>query len=468
VTEHRPRIVVAGTGSGVGKTTITLGLMAALRRRNMTVQGFKAGPDYIDPTYHTAVTGRPSRNLDVWMMSRDRVREIFLRGSEGADLSIVEGVMGLYDGKDPLSNAGSTADIAVLLESPVVLVVDIHSMARSVAAIVLGFQRLNPEVAIRGVIVNKAGSEGHYRLAKAAIEQECGSPVLGWIRRDAALDIPERHLGLIPAVERGELQPLFERLADVIEQGVDLDALISLADKAPALAWPQERLFVPSSVAGDDRRPVIAVARDAAFHFYYPENLELLTLAGADLRFFSPLAGEPVPEEADGLMIGGGFPEEFVTELAQAENVKNSIRRKIAEGLPTFAECGGYMYLCETIVDRAGREHPMVGVIPAKVTIRDRLAALGYREVTALADSVLLEKGEKARGHEVHYSTLIPETEDYPRAYACEGRFGTRLEGYVRGNVLAGYVHLHFASRPEMVRRWLSKCREYGKRRDGV
>ncbi|MDN4594552.1 cobyrinate a,c-diamide synthase [Polycladomyces subterraneus] len=465
--EHRPRIVIAGTGSGVGKTTITLGLMAAFRRRNMTVQGFKTGPDYIDPTYHTAVTGRSSRNLDVWMMPRNRVREIFLRGSEGADLSIVEGVMGLYDGKDPLSDTGSTADIAILLQSPVVLVVDIHSMARSVAAIVMGFQQLNPEVAIRGVIVNKAGSEGHYRLAKAAIEQECGIPVFGWLPRDAELNIPERHLGLIPAVERGELQPLFEQLADVIEQGVDLDALISVADEAPALAWPEERLFVPVA-ASEGRRPVIAVARDAAFHFYYPENLELLTLAGADLRFFSPLAGEPVPEEADGLMIGGGFPEEFVSELAQEEDVKDSIRRKIAEGLPTFAECGGYMYLCEAIIDRAGREHPMVGVIPAKVTMRDRLAALGYREVTALSDSVLLEKGEKARGHEFHYSALTPETEDYPRAYACEGRFGTRLEGYVKGNVLAGYVHLHFASHPEMVRRWLLICREYGKRRDRV
>lgn len=467
MTEHRPRIVIAGTGSGVGKTTITLGLMAALRRRNMTVQGFKAGPDYIDPTYHTAVTGRPSRNLDVWMMSRDRVREIFLLGSEGADLSIVEGVMGLYDGKDPLSDTGSTADVAILLQSPVVLVVDIHSMARSVAAIVLGFQQLNPEVDICGVIVNKAGSEGHYRLAKAAIEQECGIPVLGWIRRDAALDIPERHLGLIPAVERGELQPLFERLADVIKQGVDLDALIAVANGAPALAWPAERLFVSSSGA-ESRRPVIAVACDAAFHFYYQENLELLTLAGADLRFFSPLAGELIPEDADGLMIGGGFPEEFVAELGQAEEVKASIRRSISQGLPTFAECGGYMYLCESIVDREGREHPMVGVIPARATMRERLAALGYREVTALADSVLLEKGAKARGHEFHYSTLTPVTDDYPRAYACEGRFGTRTEGYVRGNLLAGYIHLHFASRPEMVQRWLSKCREYGKRRDGV
>jgi cobyrinic acid a,c-diamide synthase len=466
VSVNRSRIVISGTGSGVGKTTITLGLMAALRRKGMTVQGFKVGPDYIDPTYHAALTGRPSRNLDVWMLSRDRVREIFLRGSEGADLSIVEGVMGLYDGIDPQSDTGSTADIAILLQSPVVLVVDIYSMARSVAAVVLGFQRLNPNVAICGVIVNKAGSEGHYRLAKAAIEQECEIPVLGWIPQDTGLEIPERHLGLIPAIERGELQSLFERVADVIEQGVDLDALVSVAKEAPALKWPAERLFVPSA-STDGRRPVIAVARDAAFHFYYPENLELLELMGAELRFFSPLAGEPVPEEADGLMIGGGFPEEYVEELAKAEDVKDSFRCRIFEGLPTFAECGGYMYLSEAIVDRQGRPHPMVGVIPARVTMQERLVALGYREVTALADSILLEKGEKARGHEFHYSTLTPGTEHYPHAYESRGWFGAKPEGYVRGNLLAGYAHLHFASRPEMVRRWLSVCKDYRKRRDG-
>lgn len=464
MTGKRPRLVIGGTGSGVGKTTVALGLMAALRRRGLAVQGFKAGPDYIDPGYHAAVTGRPSRNLDAWMTSPDRVREIFLRGSEGADISLVEGVMGLYDGKDPHGEAGSTAEIALLLKSPVVLVVDIHRMARSVAAVVLGFQRLNPEVAIGGVILNRAGSEGHYRLAKAAIERECGVPVLGRLGRDPDLTLPERHLGLIPALERGDLTSLFDRIAEAVEAGIDLDALLSIARRAPALAWPSERLFLGKTPV-EGSRPVIAVARDAAFNFYYPENLDLLEMYGGRLHFFSPLAGEPVPEEADGLLIGGGFPEEFAEELSRAEEVKASFRRRIAEGLPTFAECGGYMYLCEAITDRRDRRHPMVGIIPATVRMRDRLAALGYREVRAVADTVLLRKGETARGHEFRYSVLSPRTESYPHAYKTKGRAGVQYEGYVRNHLLAGYTHLHFASNPHMAGRFLALCRAYQKRR---
>lgn len=240
---RRSRIVVAGTGSGAGKTTVTLGLMKAFADSGLRVQGFKCGPDYIDPTYHTAATGTPSRNLDSWMTSPDTVRETFIRASEGADISVIEGVMGLYDGKDPLSNTGSTAEIAMLTDSPVLLVVDVRSMARSAAAIVLGFQRLEPKLRIVGVIVNRCGSQGHYGIVKKAIEQECGIPVLGWLKRDDGLDIPERHLGLVPAVERGELEPLFQRAAELIRAGTDLDALRALADSAPPLSLPAQPLF---------------------------------------------------------------------------------------------------------------------------------------------------------------------------------------------------------------------------------
>jgi cobyrinic acid a,c-diamide synthase len=460
VSEARARIVIAGTGSGVGKTTVTLGLMAAFKKRGLQVQGFKAGPDYIDPSYHTAVTGRPSRNLDTWMLTPDCMREIFLRGSRGADISIIEGVMGLYDGKDPLSDRGSTAEIAIMLKSPVILIVNIHSMARSAAAVVKGYQLLNPAVPIAGVIANRAGSEGHFRLVQAAIEQECGTPVLGWLSRDPSIDIPERHLGLIPAIERGEIDPLFERLAELVEQGVDLDRLQSIASEAPQLEMPENQLFAPQASEGE--QPVtIAVARDAAFNFYYPENLELLTQYGARLQFFSPLQGERVPEEADGLYIGGGFPEEFVRELSESSEVKDSFREKIAGGMPTFAECGGYMYLSQAIIDREGNSHPMVGAIPAVVQMKDRLAALGYREVEAVTDNLLLERGEKARGHEFHYSTLTAQTENYASAYETSGRRGKQREGYVRENLLAGYTHLHFASNPAMVKRWISACKEY-------
>ena len=280
VNVKRNRIVVAGTGSGAGKTTISSGLMAAFKRRGYTVQGFKCGPDYIDPTYHTAVTGRVSRNLDTWMLPADVMKDIFIQGSEGADLSIIEGVMGLYDGKDPLSNNGSTAEIALLLEAPVLLVVHVGSMARSAAAIVYGFIHMDERIRIAGVIVNKCGSEDHYRIVQAAIEQECGVPVLGWLGRDEGLDIPERHLGLVPAIERGELNPLFERAADRIEQGADLDRIFELSAAAPEIQKPEYSIFAANP---DIAEPKInlAVARDAAFNFYYQENLELLERRGA-------------------------------------------------------------------------------------------------------------------------------------------------------------------------------------------
>jgi cobyrinic acid a,c-diamide synthase len=460
--EKRPRLVIAGTGSGVGKTTVTLGLMAAFQKRGLKVQGFKAGPDYIDPGYHTAITGRPSRNLDTWMVPAEDMVEIFLNGSRDSDLSIVEGVMGLYDGKDPLSDKGSTAEIAILLQSPVILVVDVYSLARSAAAVVKGYQGLNPSVPVAGVIANRAGGEGHFQLVKSAIEKECGIPVFGWLPPDPSVDIPERHLGLIPALERGEMVPLFDRLAELMEKGVDLDGLKKVAGNAPLLAGPGRRLF--SQKRMEPHPVIIAVAKDAAFHFYYPENLELLKQYGARLRFFSPLKGEPVPEEADGLIVGGGFPEEFVRELSANEEVKRSFRENITRGMPAYAECGGYMYLTEAIIDRKGKLHPMTGVIPAVVRMSDRLTALGYREVEAVTDNLLLKQGEKARGHEFHYSTLAIRKEQDAWAYEISGHAGKHREGYARRNLLAGYTHLHFASNPSMAKRFIAACRNY---RDG-
>ncbi|AIQ12244.1 cobyrinate a,c-diamide synthase [Paenibacillus durus] len=460
---NRNRIVIAGTGSGAGKTTVTIGLMAALKQRGLRVQGFKCGPDYIDPTYHTAVTGRPSRNLDTWMLSHDIMREIFLRASEGAEVSVIEGVMGLYDGKDPLSNTGSTAEISALLESPVILVVNAQSMARSAAALVLGYQKLDESIRIAGVIVNKCGSRGHYQLVKSAIEQECGIPVVGWLGRDEGLDIPERHLGLVPAIERGELDGLFNRAADLVEGGVDIDAILSLAGTAPALAWPKERLFIAGPCPNPG--PVIAVARDAAFNFYYRENLELLEQSGARLVYFSPLGGDTVPGDADGLYLGGGFPEEFAAGLSANEQMKRDLQARVQEGLPVFAECGGYMYLTRSITDRAGVAHAMVGLIPADVTMQDKLAALGYREATALRDCLLMEAGEVIRGHEFHYSKLTTDREHYPYVYETKGLRGTGLEGYHSENVMAGYTHLHFASNPKVAERFIQRCLQYSRKR---
>lgn len=451
------KIVLAGTGSGAGKTTVTLGLMAAFARRGVAVQGFKCGPDYIDPTYHTAVTGKPSRNLDSWMLPKDTLKEIYVRAARSAELSIIEGVMGMFDGRDPTSNVGSTAEIAMLLEAPVILVVNCAGTARSAAAIVKGFQLLDPAVRVAGVIANRVSGERHAGLIRQAVEQECGIPVVGWLPKESGIEVPERHLGLVPSVERGELQPLFDKLGELAESHIDLDRLWQLAE-GPRLQMP-ERVFANRSAAAGS--PVtIAVARDSAFHFYYPENLELLIACGAELSFFSPLADEPVPESADGLYIGGGFPEEFAAALAGNHRSLQSVRHAIVSGLPTLAECGGYMYLTEAIETTEGSAYPMVGLIPGSVRMQRRLGSFGYREVWGEPGNFLLSAAEAAKGHEFHYSVYMPQPgADVAPAYRTKGRSGEAKEGFAAPNLCAGYTHLHFGSEPRIAERWVEACR---------
>lgn len=467
------RLIIAGTGSGVGKTTWTIGLMAALRGRGNVVQGFKCGPDYIDPSYHTAVTGRPSRNLDSWMMGERAVREAFIKGSEGADISIIEGVMGLFDGKSALSNESSTAHIGEILETPILLVVNVQSMGRSAAAIVRGFQQFAEGVRIAGVIANNAGSGGHYQLVKDAVEQMCGIPVVGWMDRDAQLSIPERHLGLVPSIERGEMDAYITRLGERVAENLELDRVLQLAecpDLAPAQPLVDATLVPPLSIASALVAPRVrvAVARDAAFHFYYPDNLELLERCGAELAYFSPLAGEPVPPDADGLYIGGGFPEEFAERLAGQHAGKQAVRRAIEDGMPTLAECGGFMYLTESIRDTRGQEYAMVGLIAGQCRMQTKYAAMGYREVKGQPGNFLLNEGESARGHEFHYSAFHPAGDlALSPAYVSESRWGTKPEGYLTPNLVAGYTHLHFASRPELADRWVAACARYRNIRRG-
>lgn len=446
------RFVLAGTGSGVGKTTFTIGLMKALQEKGKIVQGFKCGPDYIDPTYHTAVTGRVSRNIDSWMFSHEAVRDIVARASKDADVSIIEGVMGFYDGKSPLSDTGSAAEISVVTESPVILIVNCASMARSVAAVVKGFQLLSDKPNIVGVIANQVGSVGHYEIAKAAIEQECGIPVIGYLKREADIDIPSRHLGLIPAIERGELDTFFDKLGALMAETIDLELLLALT-KAPALE-ETGNLFVE-----EPKKDVcIAVAKDAAFNFYYEENLALLRAKGATLQFFSPLANEPVPTDADGLYIGGGFPEEFAQTLAQNDVAKQSIRDAINKGLPTLAECGGFMYCTEAITNSSGERYEMLGVIPGEVAMQTKLAALGYREIFGTEGNFLIGANEEAKGHEFHYSKYSGE--HLTPAYETKGRFGKKQEGYNMNNLVAGYTHFHFVSNPQLVDNWMTACKK--------
>lgn len=451
---YRPRITVAGTETGVGKTTVVLGLMSALKQRGIQVQGFKVGPDPIDPGHHQAVTGRPSRNLDLWMMSSEVMEEVFLRGSEGVDVSVVEGAMGLFDGKAPDSDEGSTAEVALRLNSPVLLVLNASGMARSAAAVVRGFRDFHPGVRLAGVIANRVGGEGHFQLIRTAVEKECGIPVLGWLPDKRGLTLPEGRQGLV--TPREPKTAFYEALGKQVGHSVDLEAILKLSRAAPPLEKPRLPMFREGDWKGE--RPVIAVASDAAFHFCYPENIELLQLWGAEVVRFSPLAGESVPREVAGLWIGGGLTEEFAAPLAAGEEVKRSIREAVAAGMPVYGEGGGYIYLSRALIDSDGNRHRMTGVIPEEVRMHRRLVAMGYREVTALGDTPLLKRGEKARGYQFRYSTRIP-AEDSSWAYTVEGGWeGPEREGFAKGEVLAGFTHLHFASHPAMVERWMEQC----------
>ncbi|WP_050181632.1 cobyrinate a,c-diamide synthase [Domibacillus robiginosus] len=447
------RLVIAGTGSGSGKTTVTLALLGAFKRRGLAVQPFKCGPDYIDPTYHTAICGRLSRNLDSWMGNADIIREVFLQASQDTDISVIEGVMGMFDGKDPLKDDGSTAEISRLTDAPVLLVIDASGTARSAAAIVKGFQMMAPGQ-IKAVIANKTGSEGHFRLIEKAVSQECGIPVIGHLLKMPGVNVPERHLGLVPAVERGDLNELFDTLAEAAERTVDLDQLLHLSE-APDLMQPEGHLFKRKQGSS----VTIAVAKDAAFHFYYEENLEMLRAHGADLHFFSPLLGETVPAEADALYIGGGFPEEFAPGLAAQHATRQSVRQAVQSGMPTLAECGGFMYLTEELVTVDGHSYPMCGIIDGKTIMKSTRAALGYRELTSLSGT-WIEEGIKLRGHEFHYS-VFEQREERPPAFQSGSRFGKKPDGCVVHNAVAGYAHLYFPSNPGIAKAFTAAARAY-------
>lgn len=453
-----PRLVIGGVQTGSGKTTVTLALMRALTRRGLTVQGFKAGPDFIDPSYHAFVTGRSARNLDTWMMPRDALLELFQRATATADVAIIEGVMGLFDGLDPVEETGSTGHLAKMLDAPVLLVVDCWTIARSAAAIVQGFRDFDPEVRIAGVILNNVGGDRHISMMRKSIEVLCGVPVLGGLLRDGEFALPERHLGLVPQGEHKANLSQFDRLADTFEAHVNVDAILELARSVDS---PPD--FTPSLFSGPPQQtgpgPKIAVAHDEAFCFYYEDNLDLLRQAGAELITFSPLKDQGVPEEADLIYIGGGFPEVFAEALSNNTSMRESLSDFAAASKAVYAECGGLMYLAQSIDTPEGRSFPMVGVLPLRVQMRRTLTACSYLEATATADSPLLRDGEVARGHEFHYSTYDCLS---PVAYGLEvkGLSNTsKPDGIVAGSVIASYLHLHFASFPALALRFVEWAR---------
>ena len=414
------RIVIAGTSSGAGKTTVASGLIAALARRGNAPAPFKVGPDFIDPSYHALAAGRPGRNLDAFLSGPELIAPLFRHGAAGADIAVIEGVMGLYDGASGRGELASTAHIAKLLQAPVVLVVDAAAMARSVAAIVHGYRTFDPGVHVAAVILNRVGSPAHAQLLRDALDL----PVLGAIPRDDSLKVPERHLGLVPATERA-----IEHLAAAIAEHCDLEALVALAHTAPELPGPA---WSPGGEPSDVR---IAIARGPAFSFHYEENLELLR-ANATLVEFDPLHDRLPP--ADALVLAGGFPETFGEPLSANAPLRADIA---AFRGPILAECGGLLYLARELDGR-----PMCGVLDATATMTRRLK-LGYREVIAQADHPVWPAGTTVRGHEFHYSTLEPG-----------GHAWERTGGHVRGLVHASFLHTHWAATPEVAQRLVAAC----------
>jgi cobyrinic acid a,c-diamide synthase len=444
MTTHCRALVIAGPASGVGKTTIALGLMAAFRRRGFTVQPFKCGPDFIDPGHHTRVCGRPSRNLDGWMVSGATNRALFARHIETADVAIVEGVMGLFDGARN-SGEGSTAAIARHLSLPILFVVDGSKMAASAAALVRGFETFDPAVRVGAVVFNRVGSAGHYGLLRDALEQAGCAPGVGYLPNDPSLRIPERHLGLCTAHEDVWSTTVLDHLSSLMEQYVDLDRVLSLAD----IVGTDHTSATPSRAVDDSVR--IAVARDRAFCFYYEDNLDALRAGGAEIVEFSPLTDRLLPEGTDALYIGGGYPELYAAELSANESMRAAIAQFVGLGGPTYAECGGLMYLGQHLRVRDGDRVTMVGVLRFGTALTDRLVRFGYTEVSFTADCLLGRAGTTARGHSFHYST-IDGVPDVPCAYRVRSTLsGTEsTEGYVVENVLASYIHLHLLSTPEL------------------
>lgn len=451
-----PRFVVAGTHSGSGKSSITLGLLRALRRRGLAVQPFKAGPDFIDPTLHTAAAGRISRNLDSWLLPRPTILELLARAAEGADVAVIEGMMGLYDGYGGGSDEGSTADVAKIVRAPVVLVMDVSGSARSAAAAAMGFAIFDPEIIIAGVIANRAGGARHVQALREALAQS-GIPLLGAVPWDDRLQLPERHLGLVPAEEHPP-EEVIEALADAIEAHVDLDAILHVAGLAPPVVVPGPLSFPPMSVPASVS---IGVARDEAFTFYYQDALDILESRGARLVSFSPIRDADLPP-VYGLYLGGGFPEVYARELSANQSMRRAVVQAVEDGMPVYAECGGMMYLARTIIDTGGQEHAMAGVLPAVTQMHRKLVALNYVALDVQHDTLLLRRGERVRGHEFHFSTVKPFA---PVEYAFASAEGRGIEagrdGFHTPTLLATYTHLHFAGYPAMAERFVQACQHY-------
>ena len=447
-------IIIAGERSGVGKTTVTLALLAAMKARSQTVQSFKVGPDYIDPMFHSYITGLACRNLDPVLTSENYVRSCFDKHCQNAEYTLIEGVMGLFDGATGHDDTASTAHVARLLNLPVILILNCASTSRSIAAIAHGYRTFDPRIHIVGVVLNRVGSDRHLELLTQALAP-LDLPILGVLRRQDDISIPDRHLGLIPTAEMSNLDGIIERLAYLGETCFDWEKLLPLMENC--------QLITPSfrdKESRGDSKIRIAIAQDRAFSFYYADNLDLFREFGAELIPWSPISDRALPENIHGLYFGGGFPEVFASELAENKTARESVQTAIKSGIPTYAECGGLMYLCDRIVDFQEQSFPMANIFPTAAKMGKRLT-LGYRQAIALQDSPLVSKGDRVWGHEFHRSTLI-ELSDRP-LYSLQG-YESHLqypsEGWQFYQVHASYIHLHFGAQTHLLSRFLDSCKE--------
>lgn len=456
-------IIIAGERSGVGKTTVTLALLAAMKLRSQRVQSFKVGPDYIDPMFHSYITQLPCRNLDPVLTSETYVQGCFTKHSQKAKYSLVEGVMGLFDGATGHNDMASTAHIARLLNSPVVLILNCASTSRSIAAIAHGYRTFDPRIHIAGVVLNRVGSDRHLELLTQALEP-LNLPILGVLRRQDAIAIPDRHLGLVPTAEMSDLDAIINRLAHLGETCFDWEQLLPLMESphplAPSPAGEGGQISLPSpagrGAGGKGLR--IAIAQDRAFSFYYADNLDLFEELGAELVPWSPICDRSLPENIHGLYFGGGFPEVFAAELAENKTARKSVHDAIISGIPTYAECGGLMYLCDRVVNFEDQSFPMVNIFPTAAKMGKRLT-LGYRQAIALQDSPLVSKGDLVWGHEFHRSFLTQSSEQ--PLFSLQG-YDSHLqyphEGWQKYQVHASYNHLHFGTQSNLLQNFLANC----------
>jgi len=439
-----PSFIVSGTSSGSGKTTVALGLMAAFKKKGYVVQPFKCGPDFIDPGLHQLVTGKVSRNLDLWMSGETFVRQTLNQNSRDADISIIEGVMGMFDGG--ISSSGSLAEI---MEIPGILVLDVRSMAESAAAIIKGFETLRPKAAPKGIILNRVASARHLQLVSQAVREHCRAEILGYLPRTLEFEIPSRHLGLLTGEESPLSQQAIELLATTVAEHVDLERLLKLSS-GNWLPSPS-----PAPVAPIQCR--IGIARDKAFCFYYEDNFDILRSAGCELIYFSPLEDRELPPGLDAIYLGGGYPELYAEQLSCNLSMRDAIRQWIEENRVVYAECGGFMYLTEGIVDQEEHYHQMVGAFPVKAQMQKTRASLGYREISTRSACCFGPSGTILRGHEFHYSSIDRMPEHIDRVYTVNN--GT-TEGYAYKKALGGYMHLHFGFAPQVARELINYCRE--------